>query len=199
MFYWIFRFIFILILNSLFKFKVEGLDNLPQKTNFIVVANHFSFLDTLAVGAAITKKTYWIASKDLYYGVSWLGWFFRLIDAFPSGSSSDRAVYLLTKNRNVGLFPEGNVSPDGKLGEFRRGAALLALKTGRPIVPCAIIGTFEALPKRAKLPRLFKPIKVKIGKPIYLLKEFDEMIDDVYMQEGMLKVWNSIQEMIDAG
>lgn len=186
------------ILKTFFRLKVEGRENLPQKTNFIAVANHSSYLDTLVVGAAIPQKTHWIALKGLYR-ISLLAWFFRAIDALPSGSSSEAAAELLRNNKNVGLFPEGGVSRDGNLREFKRGAALLALKTGRPIVPCAIKGTFEALPKTARFPRLFKPIKVKIGKPVYLLKEFDDVIDDVCMQEGLLRVRNSIQGMIHAG
>jgi len=102
------------------------------------------------------------------------------------------------RNENVGLYPEGGVSRDGTLGEFRRGAALLAYKTGRPILPCAILGTREALPIQAKLPK-FVPIKLKIGKPIYVPKEFDDWIDDVYLQEAIFKARDIIQQLIDAG
>lgn len=198
MWYWIFRALFILILKLFFRFKVEGLENIPKKTNFIVVVNHASFLDTLVIGAAIPKKTYWIAARALYK-IFWLRWFFQLIDALPSGSSSEKALDLLTKNKNVGLFPEGVVERDGRLKEFRRGPALLALKTGRPIVPCAILGSYAALPKGVKFPKFFLPIKVKIGKPKYLSKEFSDVIDDIYLQEGIFKIRNTIKEMIDAG
>lgn len=176
---------------------MEGLENLPQKTNFIVVANHSSYLDTLVVGAAIPKKTYWIAMKDLYR-IFWVRWFFQLIDALPSGSASDKAISLLMHNKNVGLFPEAGLSRDGNLREFRRGAALLAIKTGRPIVPCAILGTYQVLPKGAKFPKFFTPIKVKISKPKFLLKEHQDVIDDIYLQEGIFKIKNTIQEMLYA-
>jgi 1-acyl-sn-glycerol-3-phosphate acyltransferase len=196
MWYWVFRTIFIVILKLFFRFKLEGLENLPQKTNFIVVANHDSYLDTLAIGAAIPKKVYWIALRDLY-NIPILRWFFKMIDALPSGSASDRALSLLVQNKNVGLFPEGGISRTGELREFRRGVAVLAMKTGRPIVPCAILGTFQALPFGKWFPK-FVPIKVKIGPPKYLLKEFDEIIDDIYLQEGMLKIKNAIKEMLYA-
>lgn len=101
--------------------------------------------------------------------------------------------------KNLGLFPEGGVSRDGKLGEFRRGAALLALKTGRPIVPCAVFGTFETLPFGSRVPKFFHPIKLKIGRPIYILKEFDEVIDDVYLRNGVFRIRNAIKGMLDAG
>jgi len=196
MFYWIFRWLFIVILKAFFRFKVEGAENLPGKTNFIVAANHFSFLDTLVIGAAIPRRTYWIASRAIYQ-LPWLNWFFRLINALPSGSASEKAAALLTENKNIGLFPEGRVSYDGKLRDFRRGAALLALKTGRPIVPCAILGAYEALPRTRIFPR-FSQIKVRIGKPIYLLKEYADIVEDLFLQEGTFKVRKNIEEMLYA-
>lgn len=186
------------IFKLFFNLKVEGLENLPQRTNFIAVANHTSFLDPLVIMAAIPKKIHCIALRDLY-SISWISWFLRITETLPSGSSSEKAIDLLTKNQNVGLFPEGGVSRDGKLREFRRGAALLAMKTGRPIVPFAILGTYRALPRWALFPKLFVPIKVKVGKPKFLLKELDDVIDDIYLQEGMLKIRNTIQEMLYAG
>lgn len=196
MFYWIFRWLFIIILKAFFRFKVEGAENLPGKTNFIIAANHFSFLDTMVIGAAIPRRTYWIASRAMYQ-LPWLNWFFRLIKALPSGSASEKVVALLTENKNVGLFPEGHVSYDGKLRDFRRGVALLALKTGRPIVPCAILGAYEALPRTRIFPR-FSQIKVRIGKPIYLLKEYGDVVEDLFLQEGTFKVRKNIEEMLYA-
>jgi len=180
-----------------FRLKVEGLENIPQKTNFIIVSNHVSFLDPLVVMAAVPKKIYCIALRDLYR-IIWMKWFLFLTETLPSGSVSEKAVRLLTRNKNVGLFPEGGVSRDGTLNEFRRGAALLALKTGRPIVPCAILGTFEALPFGARFPTP-RRITLKIAKPMYLLKEFDTVIEDTYLQDGIFRVRNKVKEMLYAG
>lgn len=186
----------IVLLKLFFGLKVEGLNNLPPKNNFIVVANHASLLDPLVLLAAIPKRIYWLALRDLYR-ISWLKWFIKKVEGVPTGRSSEKLISLLMKNKNVCLFPEGGVSRDGKLREFRRGAALLAIKTGRPIVPCAILGSYEALPRTAKFPK-FSPIKLKIGKPQYLLKEFDEVIDDIYLQEGIFKIRNQIKELLHA-
>jgi 1-acyl-sn-glycerol-3-phosphate acyltransferase len=195
--YWICRLAVTVILKLFFRLKVEGLENIPQKTNFIIVANHASFLDPFVIAAAIPKKIYWLALKDIYNS-SWLRWFMNMTKALPTGSASEKAIYLLTGNKNIGLFPEGTRTFDGKLREFKRGVALLAIKTGRPILPCAILGTYEAFPRTAKFPR-FLPIKIKIGKLKYLLKEFDEIIDDVYLQEGIFTIRNTIKEMMYAG
>lgn len=176
---------------------MEGLENIPQKTNFIVVANHTSFLDPILIGAAMPKRIYWIALRDFYH-LPVLRWIMKKFDALPTGGASDKLVYLINKNKNVGLFPEGTRTFDGTLKEFKRGAALVALKTGRPILPCAILGAYEVLPRTSKLPR-FHPIKVKIGKPKYFIKEFTEVIDDVYLQDSIFKVRNVIKEMVNAG
>ena len=197
MWYWIFRAVAIVILKLFFRLKVTGLKNLPRKTNFIVVANHASFLDPLVMEAAIPQKIHCLAQKGLYRNFA-LSWYLKLKEAIPTGASSKKALNLLTQNKVVGLFPEGGRSHDGKLREFRRGAALLALKTGRPIVPCAILGAYEAFPRRAKFPK-FLPIKVKIGRPVYLLKQHEDVIDDIYLQEGIHKIRNAIKEMIYAG
>lgn len=197
MWYWIFREISFIILRLFFSFKIEGLENVPQKTNFIVVANHASFLDPFVVSAAIPKKIYWIAWRGFLNKFT-TKWFMHRTDVLAVGSSSDKALYLLTENKNIGLFPEGTRSYDGSLGEFRRGAALLALKSGRPVVPCAISGTYEALPRKAKFPK-FRPIKIKIGKPKYLFKEFEDVIDEIYLNNGVFKIRNAIKEMLYAG
>jgi 1-acyl-sn-glycerol-3-phosphate acyltransferase len=197
MWYWIFRTGAVIILKLFFRLNVRGLKNLPKKNNFIVVSNHASFLDPFVIAAAIPKKIHCISSRFLYR-IPWLKWALDKLEALPTGGSSKKAIAYLMKDEIVGLFPEGGCTRDGKLREFKKGAALLALKTGRPIVPCAILGSFEALPIRAKIPK-FLPIKVKIGEPIYLLKSFEEAIDDLYLQEGIFKIRNVIKELIDAG
>jgi len=198
MWYWIFRALTIFLLRVFFELKVEGLKNLPTKTNFIVVANHTSYLDPFIVGAVFPAKIYWIALRDLYK-VPFINWFLCKIESLPAGNATKKLLFLLLKNRNVGLFPEGTRTHDGNLRQFRTGAALLSVRTGRPIVPCAILGAYEAYPVHARFPKLFHPITVKIGRPRYLLKEFNETIDDIVLQEGTLKIRNAIQEMLHAG
>jgi 1-acyl-sn-glycerol-3-phosphate acyltransferase len=173
---------------------VKGLENIPQRHNFIVVANHASFLDPVLIGAAIPRKINWIALQSVY-NTSWLRFFMGITKVLPTGNSSSQAIHLLTQNEVIGLFPEGTRTHDGSLREFKRGAALLALKTGRPIIPCIIKGAFEVLPRKAAFPRL-KPITIVIGEPKILLKEFDDVIDDYRLQEGIFKIRTAMQEMI---
>lgn len=195
MWYRVFRFISLIILKIFFRLKAEGLENIPKKSNFIVVANHSSFLDAVVVAAVIPSTVHCIVARDIYLA-PFLRWVLKKIEVLPVGRTSSKAIDYLLRNKNIGLFPEGKCSRDGKLKEFRRGVALLSIKTGRPILPCAVIGAFEALPIGAKFPK-FLPIKVKIGKPIYLLKEFDDLVDDIYLQEGTLRIRNKVQELMN--
>ena len=76
-----------------------------------------------------------------------------------------KVIKLLRKNNLVGLFPEGQRSRDGKVGDGKLGVAIMALKAGVPVIPLAIKGTFEAFPRKTKF---IKPIKItlKFGKPL---------------------------------
>lgn len=167
---------------------------MPNKTNFILVANHTSFLDPFILTAAVPQRLHWVALRSIYHSPL-LKWFMKAAKTLPTGSASDKMIKLLTKNKNVALFPEGTRSFDGSLKEFCTGAAVLALKTGRPIVPCAIFGAYEALPMHAKFPK-FKTLKVKIGRPKYLLREFCATVDEVCLKDGIFKIRNSIKEML---
>jgi len=194
MWYRVFSLAFFVFFRLFFNFKVEGKEFIPRNTNCIFVSNHCSFLDPLLVMAAVPRRIYCIAARYLFKAPI-VGWFLRKAGAFPDGRSSNKAVSLLSRNKDVGLFPEGKISRDGRIGKFRRGAALLAAKTGRPIVPCVVRGSYSALPFEAVWPK-FIPLSVRIGKPVYILKEFSEEIDDLYLQEGMLKIRKRMENML---
>jgi 1-acyl-sn-glycerol-3-phosphate acyltransferase len=194
--YEILRRIVFFIFKMAFNLKVEGIENLP-KTNFIICANHTSFLDPFIIAASIPKRIYFLALGK-FYKIFWIKWFLKIFNAIPvtpKGGTVQKAVYLLNKDKNIGIFPEGTRSFDGKLKEFKKGVAILGYKTGRPIVPCGIIGAYECLPRGAKFPK-FSQIKLKIGKPIYLLKEPYEVIEEVKIQWGLLKLKNAISELV---
>ena len=198
MWYWVFRFVTHVAMRVFFNLKVKGLQNIPKKTNFIIAVNHTSYMDPFVVSSVISKKIYWIALKGLYSS-AWIRWFMYGTDTLPVGNASEKLICLLMDNKHVGIFPEGTRTHDGKLRDFKRGAALLAIRTGRPIVPCAIIGAYEAYPVKARFPKFFGSITIKIGPPQYLLKEFEDQIDDIVLQEGTFKLRNTIKEMLDAG
>ena len=177
---------------------MEGLENLPSASNFIIVSNHVSWLDSLFFVAVIPGKIYGVSAWYLYRS-AFLKWFLSSLDSIPTRGSARKVISLLEKNKVVGLFPEGGCSRDGRLKRFRKGAAFAALKTGRPVVPCAIFGTFESYPIGAKFPKIFRRIRIKIGKPLYFLKEFDPIVDDVLLQGSTQKIRKSIEGLLING
>lgn len=164
------------ICRRFWDFKVENLsgDLFPEYGAGIVVGNHESHIDPFFFGAACHRRIQYM-SKDDNFKTPIVKTLFKNLGAFSLGIKGDeRSVQLAFEKARkiirggewVGLFPEGTRTMDGTLGEFRTGAVRLALETGVPIVPMAVLGSRDALPK-GKL--VMKPahITVRVGKPIY--------------------------------
>ena len=124
----------------------------PPPATFVVVPNHRSMVDALAV-ARLPREMKWLGKKEAFR-LPWLGWAFHLAGYVPvdrddrvSGSTAlARLRRYLAEGVPVGLFAEGTRSRDGTLRPFRAGPFKLAIDAGVPIVPVAITGAGEALP-----------------------------------------------------
>jgi 1-acyl-sn-glycerol-3-phosphate acyltransferase len=151
--------------------RVTGREYVPRSGAALIAANHISFLDPPTVGTAVRyRRTYYFAKQELF-----TNWFFggliRKCYAFPVDREGDdkeafrHAIDLLKAGELLTVFPEGGRSPDGTLQPFGRGAALIAARAGAPIIPCALSGTDELLPRHAK--RLHRGyIQVGFAPPI---------------------------------
>jgi 1-acyl-sn-glycerol-3-phosphate acyltransferase len=155
----------------------------------VIVANHNSHADTAALIAALPagRRPAVAAAADYWFGATPRGqcgmlsaarlrpWACQaLCGAFPvrrgGGGTADleAAAQLLAAGRDVVIYPEGSRSPDGSVGEFRHGAARLAVAAGRPLVPVAITGTRELLPAgKTGLRRRRGAVTVRIGVPVH--------------------------------
>lgn len=120
---------------------------------YVVVANHNSFLDIFLI-SNIPREMKWVAKRELFK-IPWIGWAFWMVGDIPvdrgdvAGAMKvvERARRYLERGMSVMLFPEGTRSLDGKLLPFKAGAFKLALDAGVPILPLAITGTGEGMPK----------------------------------------------------
>ncbi len=158
------------ILKAYFRVSGEGAGNVPSSGPFILAANHVSYLDPLVLGATCPRPLHFVMLRE-FWEKPFLGWICRRAGSFPvdphgpAAGALRRAVRLLREGKALGIFPEGGRSVDGRLQPAKGGAALLALKTGVPLLPAAIIGAERAMPKGVSVPRPFK-VRVRYGPPL---------------------------------
>lgn len=152
---------------------IEGRKNVPTKGRVLICPNHISDCDPAAALAMLPRDDFAVIAKQELFQIPVLGRVMRGLGAFPIvRDSADRHALrlgeeILSAERALMIFPEGRLSQDGCLLRFQPGAALLALRTGAPIVPVGLIGTNRILPYGKVIPRLAgRPAIVRYGKPI---------------------------------
>ncbi len=141
-----------LVANPLWRLQVEGREKLPWRGPAVLVANHLSLLDILAL-YGLFRPFKWVAKAELFR-VPIVGWTLAINDyvrVWRGDTDSVRTMLErcrrhLARGTPVLLFPEGTRSRDGRLQRFKDGAFRLALDAGCPVFPIAVSGTFEALP-----------------------------------------------------
>ena len=152
--------------------EIIGIENVPKSGPLLVAANHVSNLDPLMGWAAVygTRRMWGMAKSELYEKPA-SAYLMACIGTIPvhrgagDRAALRRALELLSVGEAVGLFPEGTRSADGRLGPPQPGIGLLALKSGAPVLPVAILGTQIMLPRGAKkLKRV--PLKLVFGRPL---------------------------------
>ena len=190
-----------LIFKTLYPLKVKGSENFPKKGAMILVANHTSYFDPLYLAVAIPRQINWMRLKP-YYDLWWLRWFFKSINNFPVNikgpniSAIKYSLRILKQGKVLGIFPEGSRSKNGRLREGEPGVALLALKSGAPILPVAIRGAFEVFPPHARLPRAFRRVKVQLGSPLHLARVNKEPINKETLQLATAQIMKSIEKLL---
>lgn len=162
---------------SLVRVTVQGRENLADLRGFIAVANHSSHLDApLVFGSLPRPNARYLAAgaaSDYFFEVPWRKWLTTLIfNAFAvernaEGKRASQALRLLQEDVPILLFPEGGRSRAGEFRRYKPGAAALAIASGRPILPVALVGASRAMPRGTGWPvRGRPPITVVIGEPI---------------------------------
>jgi 1-acyl-sn-glycerol-3-phosphate acyltransferase len=159
------------ILEMLFELSVDGYDRLPADGPYIVAANHHNYLDGVVLGAAWPRRIAFLVMPRVYAATPlhppfhrWAG-HIPLNLARPDPVAIRRALRVLDGGGIIGIFPEGPFSVRGQLEPGQPGVAMLALRTGVPVVPVGILGTYQALVgRRCYLPRRH-PLRVRIGAP----------------------------------
>ncbi|MFJ8931303.1 MULTISPECIES: lysophospholipid acyltransferase family protein [unclassified Streptomyces] len=165
------------LLRLLFRPRIEGLEHIPESGAAIVAGNHLSFSDHFLMPAIIKRRITFLAKAEYFTGPGIRGrltaTFFRSAGQIPvdrSGKEAGKAAIreglgVLRRGELLGIYPEGTRSHDGRLYKGKVGVAAMALKAGAPVVPCAMIGTFEAQPPGQKIPNM-RRVTIKFGEPL---------------------------------
>jgi 1-acyl-sn-glycerol-3-phosphate acyltransferase len=152
------------------RIRIEGKIP-PGRQAYVVVANHQSFLDIFVL-SNLPREMKWVAKKSLF-AIPWVGWSFYLSgdiavergDAASAAKVMAKAKRYLANGMSVMLFPEGTRSRDGKLLPFKAGAFKLAIDAGVPVLPIAVSGTAQGMPKGSPWVRPTR-ITVRILDPV---------------------------------
>ncbi len=203
MFYWLAKYTLGVTLKLVFRPWSHGQRNLPRRGPVILASNHLSFADHFFGPLPLSRKVVFLAKAEYFTGRGLKGLvsraFFSGVGQIPvdrsGGQASERALRsglrVLAEGNVLGIYPEGTRSPDGRLYKGRTGVARLALESRAPVLPCAMIGTFEFLPPGSFSPQWRVRPGVIFGTPLdfsrYYGRESDRValraVTDEIMQE----------------
>ena len=151
-----------------FRMQRVGREHLPRSGPLLLASNHRSFLDPFVIGTLVRRPVYYMAKRELFEK-RWQAWVLNALGAFPvdrgagDRDAMDTARAILERGDCVVVFPEGTRVRPGPLGDPRRGVGRLALETGAPVAPVAVIGTEDVRRGWRIRPR---KVRLRVGRPL---------------------------------
>ncbi|MFI5857067.1 lysophospholipid acyltransferase family protein [Streptomyces parvulus] len=202
-------------LKLAFRPWVEGLEHIPADGPAILASNHLSFSDSFFLPAVLDRKVTFIAKAEYFNTPGVKGRltaaFFKGVGQLPVDRSGVRGageaairsgIEVLERGELFGIYPEGTRSPDGRLYRGKPGGlARVALATGAPVIPVAMIDTEKIQPPGQVMPKLMRP-GIRIGRPLdftrYQGMEHDRFVLRAVTDEVMYEIMKlSGQEYVD--
>jgi 1-acyl-sn-glycerol-3-phosphate acyltransferase len=194
------------VLNPTFAFlwriEVEGGANLPEAGGAILAPNHLSVLDHFVVATSLPRRITYVGKAE--YMDDWkTKHLFPALGMIPidrgGGSAANRALEsaarVLKAGELFGIYPEGTRSRDGKLHKGHTGVARLAMRTGCPIIPVGLQGTLEVQRPDSSVPKPFKVMRVRLGKPMSLARFGDQARNRLVLREITDELMYEIREL----
>jgi 1-acyl-sn-glycerol-3-phosphate acyltransferase len=163
--------------NSVFRPWSRGDENVPESGPVIFASNHLSFVDSVFLPLAVKRPISFLAKSEYFTGKGLFGWltrqFFLGINQLPIDRSGGKAsedslnsgLEHLAKGGQLGIYPEGTRSPDGRLYRGRTGVARMILESGATVIPVAMIDTEKVMPTGSKFPKV-RRVGVVFGEPL---------------------------------
>lgn len=158
------------IARAFFGLQVQGLEHIPATGPTILAPNHVSYVDPVLVGISVRRRVHFMAKKELFRNPL-AGWFLRGLQAYPvtrervDPSTLKRTLALLAHGHVVLMFPEGTRGDGRVLGPAKPGIAVMAARSGAPVVPVFHWGAEQILPRGARRIRRV-PLGVRFGPPL---------------------------------
>jgi 1-acyl-sn-glycerol-3-phosphate acyltransferase len=177
-FYWLLKYVLLgPVLKLIFRPQVEGLDNVPASGPAILASNHLSYSDTIVMPLVVPRKVTFVAKAEYFTGKGVKGWlkkmFFVGTGTIPVDRSGGRAAQaaldtqlrVLRSGELAGIYPEGTRSPDGRLYRGKTGVARLALDSGAPVIPVAMLNADQVQPIGKVMPKIMR-VRIRFGAPL---------------------------------
>lgn len=197
MWYWFCKYILMgPLLAFLGRPKVEGLEGVPGSGPAILASNHLAVADSFYLPLVVRRRITFLAKSEYFTGKGIKGrltaWFYTVAGQVPIDRSDadaaqgalDTAKRLLDEGKLLGMYPEGTRSPDGRLYKGKTGLARLALETGVPVIPVAMIGTDVVNPPGSRIWR-FGRVTVRFGKPMDFSR-FDGLAGNRFIERAVI-------------
>ena len=178
MFYWFLKHILVgPFLWTVFRPWVRGVQNVPKEGPVILAGNHVSFLDSIFMPLVLDRKVTFLAKSEYFTGKGIKGWLIRLFFTGAGQLPIDRAggkaaeaslntgLEVLAAGDQLGIYPEGTRSPDGRLYRGRTGIARMVLESGAVVVPAIVYDTEKVMPLGSRWPRIHR-VGVVFGEPL---------------------------------
>ena len=174
------RFLVWILIHSVYRLRKTGLENIPDEGAAIVVCNHVSYVDAMVINAGCRRPIRWVMDHQIFK-IPVVSFVFRTAKAIPIAPAHEDAAMLerayetiareLADGQLVGIFPEGHLTADGEMREFRGGISKILERSPVPVIPMALSGLWRSLftRNRARLrhiAKIFPTIRLAVGEPV---------------------------------
>ncbi|WP_432487440.1 lysophospholipid acyltransferase family protein [Kineococcus sp. SYSU DK018] len=194
------------VLTPVLRPWVRGAENVPASGPAILASNHLSVADTVLLPTVLRRRVTFIAKAEMFTAAGVRGrlsaGLLRGVGQLPvdrsggraSAAAIDAAVEVLGRGEVLGIYPEGTRSPDGRLYRGRTGVARIALRSGAPVLPVAMVGTGELMPRGRLVPRV-RRVGVVIGEPLDLSRYAGRADDQFVVRSVTDEIMAAVQRL----